>query len=224
MIITRNVIKYKYIGKTNIIKKRFFFSNVKPLTVYNNLALNKKHIINENKGKIGIYRWVNKSDGYSYIGSSSDIASRLRKYYCLGYLNNKLLTCNSRIYKVLLEQNYSNFYLEILEYCDKKSLIEREQYYLDLLKPEYNILKIAGSLLGFKHSNATLVKFKSRVHKPGYLTFITNSESNTVRQYASVREAAKATGITHTTLLRYIKTNKNLKGITVKVLKSSVIK
>jgi len=56
MIITRNVIKYKYIGKTNIIKKRFFFSNVKPLTVYNNLALNKKHIINENKGKIGIYR------------------------------------------------------------------------------------------------------------------------------------------------------------------------
>ena len=36
-------------------------------------------------------------------------------------------------------------------------LIEREQYYLDLLNPEYNILKIASvlSLKGFRHSEAT---------------------------------------------------------------------
>ena len=29
--------------------------------------------------------------------------------------------------------------------------INREQYYIYLLKPEYNILKIAGSCLGFKY-------------------------------------------------------------------------
>ena len=34
----------------------------------------------------------------------------------------------------------------------------REQYYLDKLKPEYNILKIAGSKLGSKHSKATKVQ------------------------------------------------------------------
>jgi len=28
-----------------------------------------------------------------------------------------------------------NFKLDILEYCEKSHLIEREQYYLDLLKP-----------------------------------------------------------------------------------------
>jgi hypothetical protein len=48
-----------------------------------------------------------------------------------------------------------------LEYIDvsnlpkeeaRKLILEREQYYLDLLKPEYNILKVAGSSLGFKHS------------------------------------------------------------------------
>lgn len=32
----------------------------------------------------------------------------------------------------------------------RKLILEREQYYLDLLKPEY--FKVAGSSLGFKHS------------------------------------------------------------------------
>jgi group I intron endonuclease len=39
-----------------------------------------------------------------------------------------------------------------LEYCNKENVISREQYYIDLLKPEYNILQVAGSSLGFKHS------------------------------------------------------------------------
>ncbi len=38
-----------------------------------------------------------------------------------------------------------------------------EQKYLDLLKPNYNILKTAGSRLGFKHSEKTLAKFKARI-------------------------------------------------------------
>jgi group I intron endonuclease len=68
------------------------------------------------------------------------------------------------IHKALLKYRYSSFSLEILEYCEPKKCIEREQYYLDLLKPEYNILKNAGSLLGFKHSEETKAKFKGRKH------------------------------------------------------------
>jgi hypothetical protein len=37
--------------------------------------------------------------------------------------------------------------LEILEYCNPSDAVSTEQKYLDLLKPEYNILKKAGSLL-----------------------------------------------------------------------------
>jgi len=36
-----------------------------------------------------------------------------------------------------------------LEYCEKSELNEREQYYLDNLEPDYNILKTAGSFLGY---------------------------------------------------------------------------
>jgi group I intron endonuclease len=52
--------------------------------------------------------------------------------------------------------------LEILEYCDSEDLIKREQYYLDLLEPKYNLLTKAGSTLGYKHTEETLVKFKNR--------------------------------------------------------------
>lgn len=48
-----------------------------------------------------------------------------------------------------------------MEYCDPSVVISREQYYLDLLKPAYNILPKAGSLLGFKHSPDTKSKLST---------------------------------------------------------------
>lgn len=47
----------------------------------------------------------------------------------------------SMIYRALLKNGYSKFRLDILEYCDPDLVLEREQYYLDTLKPEYNIKK-----------------------------------------------------------------------------------
>ncbi|KAF1107984.1 hypothetical protein B8V09_03520 [Streptococcus agalactiae] len=64
----------------------------------------------------------------------------------------------SAIYSSLLKIGSNNFKLEILEYCELSVLLIREQYYIDLLKPEYNILKIAGSLKGFLHSEETKLK------------------------------------------------------------------
>ena len=62
------------------------------------------------------------------------------------------------MYKALLKYGYSNFSIDILEYCEPNVKISREQYYIVLLKPEYNILKKAGSNLGFKHSEATKLR------------------------------------------------------------------
>lgn len=38
------------------------------------------------------------------------------------------------ISKALLKYGYSNFSLEILEYCSIKQLLDREDYYFGLLK------------------------------------------------------------------------------------------
>ena len=83
---------------------------------------------------------------------------RLYKYYSLKQLNLRKTT----IHNALLKYGYGNFSLEILEYCTKGvNPVIREQYYLELLKPEYNILDKAGSLLGFKHTTETLEFFKN---------------------------------------------------------------
>jgi group I intron endonuclease len=70
------------------------------------------------------------------------------------------------ISKALIKYGYSNFTLEILEFCDPSNAILREQHYIDILKPEYNILKTAGSSLGYTHTEETLAKFKARSFTP----------------------------------------------------------
>jgi len=64
------------------------------------------------------------------------------------------------ISKALIKYGYGNFTLEIIEYCNRSDAIIREQYFLDLCKPEYNLLKIAGSSLGYIHTENTLAKMR----------------------------------------------------------------
>jgi group I intron endonuclease len=70
----------------------------------------------------------------------------------LSYLNRRVQKGSSAIYSAFLKYGYYNFSLDILEYCKFDELILREQYYIDVLKPEYNILEIAGSRLGTKQT------------------------------------------------------------------------
>lgn len=60
-----------------------------------------------------------------------------------------------------MKYGHSNFTLEILEYCASSEVISREQYYLDLLKPEYNLLFTAGSRLGSKQSEEAKAKISA---------------------------------------------------------------
>ena len=77
---------------------------------------------------------------------------------------------NIKIYNALLKHGYSNFSLTILEYCEPENCLEREQYYIDLFRPEYNILQVAGSSLGYKHTKTSRAKIsaanKGKTHSP----------------------------------------------------------
>ena len=42
----------------------------------------------------------------------------------------------------ILADGYLSFKVKILEYCDKEDTFTKEQYYIDLLKPKYNIPKV----------------------------------------------------------------------------------
>jgi len=109
----------------------------------------RKSIIKENKDKSGIYKWTNKITNDIYVGQSIDLAKRFIQYFNLSYLKNRETILISR---ALIKYGYSNFSLEILEYCDIANLIEREQYYKDKLNPSYNTLNPVDSSLGNRHS------------------------------------------------------------------------
>jgi group I intron endonuclease len=94
-------------------------------------------------------------NGKCYIGSSSNLSSRYSDYLKPSYFNRNDLVM-PRAFK---KYGYENFVFEILEYCDLSILISREQYYLDLLHPEYNVAKVAASNLGIKRSE----EFKSKI-------------------------------------------------------------
>jgi group I intron endonuclease len=116
------------------------------IKLYNNAYTMKKDIISENKGKSGIYMWTNLLTGDIYVGQSIDLSKRFRKYFVLKSKEGFIIT------RALVKYGYVNFSISILEYCDKSILIEREQHYLDSLQPKYNILKLAGSSLGYTHT------------------------------------------------------------------------
>lgn len=82
------------------------------------------------------------------------------QYFNTSYLVKKTLIekSNSIIYNSILKNGYSNFTLDILEYCTADICIHKEQYYINLLKPEYNLLTKADSWLGYKHTEETLAK------------------------------------------------------------------
>jgi group I intron endonuclease len=99
----------------------------------------------------GIYQILNLTNNKKYIGSSANYLSR-RKATHLYYLRKN---CHPNIYLQRAWNKYGeqNFRFEILEKCEPDKCIEREQYYIDTIKPEYNILPIANSRLGKRHSS-----------------------------------------------------------------------
>lgn len=194
------------------IKKKSYSSkprlNIIPIVSYNNIdKLTICKILRENKKKTGIYRWTNIITGDSYIGSAIDLSKRLNDYLNIAFLNKELKKGRSIIYSVLLKHGYSKFKLDILEYCQPINLVKREQYYFDSLSPKYNILKVAGSSFGFKHSKATkeILREKGigRLHSKTTLNKISlnnsmsipvvikNIESGVVMEFPSITKASK---------------------------------
>lgn len=201
----------------------------KPAAVYADPLVSKQSIVFDNKNKAGVYRWINKENGNAYVGSSVNLARRLADYFIKYKIKEGERRGNMIIYQALLKHGPSGFVLEILEYCEPKDVIVREQYYLTLLKPTYNSLKIAYSSLGFKHSEEAVVKMRAahigrklseelkeklrknlavQNAKKAFLVEVTNIETNEHFTYPSIRDTGKAFDTNHNTIRNYIKSQK----------------
>jgi len=114
-----------------------------------------------------IYGFICKSNNKLYIGSSKNLSDRFSQHlsdrfsqhlYDRFSQHTKEFKSNILFQNAINKYNLQDFILIVFEYCKAEDLISREQFYIDALNPEYNILKVAGSSLGYKHTNETLVK------------------------------------------------------------------
>ena len=132
---------------------------------YSDAKEDKQKILIENGKECGVYQLTNKLNGKRYIGSGVNLAKRLANYYSKSHIETTLLRSKMPVYLAVVKYGINNFKIEILEYCDKSVVLERETYYIGKLNPEYNILKVGGSCLGFKFTGESLEKLKIHLAK-----------------------------------------------------------
>ena len=87
------------------------------------------------RGTSGVYMLTNTINGKRYIGSSKDISARLSTHF--GRDSKKYP--NHPLYADVLLYGRESFDWIVLEECE--NLLEREQFYFDTLKPEYNTIR-----------------------------------------------------------------------------------
>lgn len=189
------------------------FKDEIPTTIYYDADKDKINILSNNRNKIGVYRWTNKINGNTYIGSSVNLSVRMYSYYSLRYLAKS----NRPIDRALLKYGFSNFTLEILEYTDINNVLDKEQYYMDLYKPQYNIVQKAGSTLGYKHTQKSLDKMrefilsdevrarkalstKNATASRSMSIVVENIKTKVKQEYSSLTEAGSALGISKSTV------------------------
>jgi len=130
--------------------------------------------------------------------------------------------------RALLKYGFSNFSLEILEFCNSEDLLKKEQYYLDTLKPEYNITEIAGSTLGYKHSEESLKKMRNFIFSDEVLAkkklatknaitarsipiIVKNIKTNKISEYVSLSAASNVIGVTKSAISQALINNTIIK-------------
>lgn len=106
----------------------------------------------------GIYKILNTSNNHCYVGSALNIESRWSQH------KHRLNKGNH--HSIHLQNSWNKygagvFEFSIIEICFPFVLIFREQYWMNELKPEYNILPTAGSRLGAKVSDKTRAKLSA---------------------------------------------------------------
>lgn len=121
-----------------------------------------------------IYKIVNKITEECYVGSALNFYKR--KYYHIYDLKNQ------KHHSPILQNSWNKYGSDVFDFIvieeieKDDNLLIREQYWINILKPKYNISKIAGSPLGVKHTLQSRINM-SNAHKGKTLKEMGHSET-----------------------------------------------
>lgn len=211
-------------------------ANLAPISkhVFENPLLERDKIKALTNKTPGVYLWYCKVTNHAYVGSGINLYKRLMRYFQNTYLTQPLVK-DLPIARAFKKHSMDNFALVILDFPAKENLHISEQKFMDELKPEYNVLLIAGVRTGKKirrpsmseEQKEKLAKKRGAEHHrfgvirpPEELQLMRDNHPKTkkvyqylangtfVAKYNSLREMAKLTGITREYVVRCIKANR----------------
>jgi len=107
----------------------------------------------------GVYIIKNIINSKFYLGSSVDLRKRKNNHFSDLNFNRHHSTALQNAYN---KYGKENFEFEVIAICPPEYCIKLEQWFIDNMKPNYNICKIAGSMFGRKHSEETKLKISKK--------------------------------------------------------------
>ena len=129
---------------------------------------------------VGIYLITCTVNGRKYVGQSLDIKRRFRQH--------KRKQQNPKFKQDVDKYGIEAFKFEILEECKEENLTEREDYYLDLIKPYYNI-KTEGNAIS-EEARQKLSKMRIGKKRPEISKSVKCVETGEI--FPSVRAASES--------------------------------
>lgn len=103
--------------------------------------------------KTVIYKIENLLNSDCYIGSTTNYSRRTKRHFEDLKLNKHHSIKLQRAVNKYGVENFRVYILESFEFISKEYTLEREQYYIDTIKPKYNVCLVAGSQLGTKRDD-----------------------------------------------------------------------
>lgn len=158
--------------------------------------------------KSGIYCIVNTENQKKYVGSSKNIYQRLQKHRA--YLRKNMHE-NQKLQNSWNKYGESSFQYFILEFCPIEQLINREQFYIDTIKPWYNITLKVERLEMSEESKSKMSKSRKEGFEKGTIQLYQEKpihqyslEGHYIQSFKSIKEAAAKTGIPRSSINRFL--------------------
>lgn len=127
-----------------------------------------------------------------YIGSSISIKARWKRH--LGALEKG--KHNPKLQNHYNKYGKDDLIFSILLTCEKEELLQIEQGFIDKLDPWFNVLKIAGAPIGYKHTQESIDKMKKyQSSRPPFTEETCKRISDALKGRPHSKEHAKKTGI-----------------------------